>query len=89
MICAPSTLSELEPTLRARASFECQRLLTEEKRACGGALELLEGRVGFESFGKVLGGVRTELVGPETVSEGDFRVSAAIDSREKGVWRRT
>ena len=63
--------------------------MTAEKRGCGGALELLKGRVGLESLGKVLGAVRREPVGPETVSKGDFRVSAAIDSREKGVRRCT
>ena len=68
---------------------ECQRLLTEEKRACGGALELLEGRVGLERLGEVLGALRTETVVLETASDGKIRVSAAHDSGESGVWRRT
>ena len=62
--------------------------MTAEKRACGGALERGEGLVRLESLGKVLGAVHTELVEPETVSEGEFRVSAAPDGRENGVrWR--
>ena len=68
---------------------ECQRLLTAEKRVCGGALELLQGRVRLERLGEVLGALRTDAVVEQTASEGAFRVSAAIDSREKGVWRRT
>ena len=63
--------------------------MTVEKWACGGALERLEGRVRLESLGEVLGSLRIELVVLETASEGAIRVSAAIDSREKGVWRRT
>ena len=82
---------------------ECQRLLTVANRACGGALERLERRVRLESVGEVLGAVWTELVVTESASEaskgaGRMRareygpgseVSAAADSREKGVWRRT
>ena len=72
-----------------RAHSECQRLLTVEKTACGGALELLEGLVLLETGGEMLGGLRIESILLETASEGAFRVSAAPDSREKGVWRRT
>ncbi len=62
--------------------------MTVEKRACGGALELLERQVRLEGLRDVLGAVRTDAVAPETASEGEIRVSAAIDSREKGVrWR--
>ena len=63
--------------------------MTVENRACGGALERLEGRVRLEGLREVLGAVRTELVSLETVSEGEIRVSVAIDSRENGVRRRT
>ena len=56
---------------------------------CGGALELLEGRVRLERLGDVLGALRTETVVLETASDGKIRVSAALDSREKGVRRRT
>ena len=59
---------------------ECQRLLTVGKWACGGAQELLEGRVRLEGIGEVLGALRTDFVVVETASEGAFRVSAAIDS---------
>ena len=48
---------------------ECQRLLTVETRACGGALELLERRVRLEGLRDVLGALRTELVAVETASE--------------------
>ena len=68
---------------------ECQRLLTVEKRACGGALELLERRVGLEGLREVLCALSTDVVVPETASDGEIRVSAAADSRETGVWRRT
>ena len=59
--------------------------MTVEKTACGGALELLEGRVGLERLGEVLSALRTDAVAPETASNGEIRVSAALDSREKGV----
>ena len=49
---------------------ECQRLLTVEKTACGGALELLEGLVLLETGGEVLGGLRIEIVIGETASGG-------------------
>ena len=62
---------------------ECQRLLTVEKRACGGALELLERRVRLEGLREVLGALRTEAVEPETASVGEIRVSAAIDTFRK------
>jgi len=62
--------------------------LTAEKRVCGGALEVLEGRVRLESLREVLGALRTDVVAVQTASEGAFRVSAP-DSREAGVWRRT
>ena len=48
-------------------------------------IELLEGRVRLERLGEVLGALRTEVVGPEPASEGEIRVSAAIDSGEEGV----
>ena len=63
--------------------------MTVEKRACGGALERGEGLVLLETGGEMLGGLRIESVLLETASEGAFRVSAALDSREKGVRRRT
>ena len=63
--------------------------MTVGKRACGGALELLERRVRLKGLREVLGAVRTELVEPETACEGNFRVSAAADSRIRGVERRT
>ena len=88
MICAPSTPSLLAPTLREKAHSECQRLLTVEKRACGGALEVLEGRVRLERLREMLGALRTDFVPLETASEGEIRVSATIDGRENGVrWR--
>ena len=54
--------------------------MTVEKRASGGAQERLEGQVRLEGLREVLGAVRTELVSLETVSEGEIRVSVAIDS---------
>ena len=71
------------------AKSRCQRLLTVEKRACGGALELLERRVGLEGLREVLCALSTDAVVPETASDGEIRVSAAPDSRESGVRRRT
>ena len=64
---APSGPRSLARRLRVRAKSECQRLLTVGKRACGGALELLERRVRLEGLREVLGAVRTELVVLETV----------------------
>ena len=49
---------------------ECQRLLTVGKRACGGALELLEGRVRLESLREVFCTLRTDAVAGQTASEG-------------------
>ena len=66
--------------LQTRAESVCQRLLTAENRVCGGAPERVERRVGLEGLREVLGALRTELVGCEPASEGEFRVSAAIDS---------
>ena len=54
-----------------RAQSECQWLLTAENRVCGGAPELLERRVRLEALREVLGALRTEVVGPETASEGE------------------
>ena len=68
---------------------ECQRLLTVEKRACGGAQELLERRVRLESLREVFCALRTDVVAVKPASAGKIRVSAAADSREMGVWRRT
>ena len=45
------------------------RLLTVEKRACGGAPERLEGRVRLESLREVFCALLTELVVLEPVSE--------------------
>ena len=89
MICAPSTSNSLPPKLRTRTESGCQRLLTVGNRACGGALERLERRVRLESLGEVLGTFCTEVVAEKTASEGAFRVSAAADSRNGGMWRRT
>ena len=61
--------SRLSARLRARAHSECQRLLTVEKRACGGALERGEGLVLLETGGEVLGGLRIEVVSAETATE--------------------
>ena len=68
-----------------RVKSECQRLLTVEKRACGNALERLEGRVGLESLREVFCALLTELVVLEPASEGAFRVSAAIDCGKKSI----
>ena len=89
MCFAPSGPMPLLVSLRVMVKSECQRLLTVEKRACGGAPERLEGRVRLESLREVFCALLTELVVLEPVSEGEIRVSAAIDSRENGVRRRT
>ena len=50
--------------------------------------ERLEGRVRLESLREVFCALRTDVVVVQTASEGGLRVSAAIDSGEKGVrWR--
>ena len=87
---APSPVMLLKPTLcGTETGRKCQRLLTVENRACGGVPERLEGRVRLEGLGEVLGALRTDAVVPESASEGAFRVSAAADSGESRVWRRT
>ena len=48
---------------------KCQRLLTVEKRACGGVLERGEGLVRLESLGEVLGSLRIESVLLEAATE--------------------
>ena len=63
--------------------------IDSRERACGRALEPLEGRVRLESLREVLCALRTNVVVVQTASAGEIRVSTAIDSREKGVWRRT
>ena len=55
--------------------------MTVEKRACGGALELLERQVRLEGLREVLYALSTDAVVPETASDGEIRVSAAADSR--------
>ena len=59
----------IEPVSEASKGAECQRLLTERNPACGGALELLERRVGLECLGEVLGALHNG-VAAETVSAG-------------------
>ena len=44
--------------------------MTVGKRACGGALELLERRVRLEGLREVLGAVRTDAVVVQTASGG-------------------
>ena len=72
MCLAPSGPMLLPQRLRARAKSECQRLLTVEKRACGGALERGEGRVGLERLRDVLGALRTNAVVVQSASAGTF-----------------
>jgi len=57
--------------LRVRVKSECQRLLTVENRACGGALERLEGRVRLESLREVFCALRTDAVVAQTASAGE------------------
>ena len=52
-----------------RSVHWCQRLLTVDKRVCGGVLERGEDLVLLETGGKVLGGLRIESVLPETATE--------------------
>ena len=52
-------------------------------------VKLLKLRVNLERLKDVLCALRTDLVVLEPVSAGEIRVSAAIDSRESGVRRRT
>ena len=59
------------------------------ENARGGVLELLEGRVLLEALGEILGGLRVQSVVAEAVSTGRIGVSAAADSRDRRVGRRT
>ena len=82
--CSAAFVSRLLPAkLRTSAKSGCQRLLTVEKRACGGALEIFERRVGLEGLSERLCALRTDAVIPETASDGEIRVSAAADRRLK------
>ena len=54
-----------------------------------GVLERCEGLVLLESASEVLGGLGVEVVARETVNEARSDVSAAADSRNRGVRRRT
>ena len=69
MCLAPSAPMRLSYSLRARAHFECQRLLTVEKRACGGALESGDRRVRLEEVGHDLRALCLELIPAETATE--------------------
>ena len=59
--------------------------MTVEKRACGGALEVLERRVRLESLREVLGALRLQRVNAEAANEGANGVSAAADSKGERV----
>ena len=89
MISAPSTLNRLLLKLRTRAKQECQWLLTVGNEDTGGVLEVFERRIRLEGAGQRLCTLWTDAVVPETANEGRIGVSAAADSRDRGVWRRT
>ena len=72
----------LSTRLRTRSKPNCQRLLTVGFKACGGVLEVLEGRVRLEGLSESLRALGTDAVAEEAASEGAFRVSAAADSRK-------
>jgi hypothetical protein len=55
----------------------------------GSVLERLEGGVGLQRLGDVLGALCTELVVTQTAIESKTQTSGGIDSREKEVRRRT
>ena len=68
---------------------ECQRLLTVGFEVWGGVLERLKGRVCLEHFRQRL---CTNLANPielEAANKRQTKVSAAADSRIRGVGRRT
>ena len=91
---SPSAFAPSEPTLlshrlRTQSRSNCQRLLTVGIDACGGVLDVGEGRVDLEHVGDVLCTLCTELVVVETASESQIGLSAAADSRKSGVGRHT
>ena len=67
----------------------CQRLLTVGKWAGGDALEVLERRVDLEGLSKRFCALWAESVVVETANRAEIGVSAAIDSLESSVRRRT
>ena len=73
MICAPSDINWLPDKLRTSAKSVCQRLLTVEKRACGGALEIFERRVGLEGLSERLCALWTDAVIEKTVNSAKSR----------------
>ena len=66
-----------------------QGLLTAGKEVCSGVLERLEGLIDLEGLTEGLGALWSDAVAPETASERHMQPSAAADSKERGVWRRT
>ena len=82
MYFAPSSPSLLTERLQTGVKRTRQRALTTGKRACGGVLEGREGRVLLQALGKVLGGLRVELVGAEAVNGSQTEASAGLNSRE-------
>ena len=63
------------------------------RRAGGGILKRLEGRILLQALGQVLGGLRVELVGTEAAKKSRSGPSGAADSCQVGqvcgVWWRT
>ena len=70
------------------ATGSCQIGQVCGRRAGGGILKRLEGRVLLQALGQVLGGLRVEVVAAETANEKGVGLSMAADSGF-GRWRRT
>ena len=85
MILAPSTFRPFEPKLQTGIKHKCQRLLTVETEAWGGVLERLEGFVRLETLCQRLCALGTDAIVEEAANKSRFGVSAAADSRDRGV----
>ena len=82
MAFAPSSPISFCNKLQKRVKWRCQRLLTVGFEACGGVLEVGEGRVDLKRLSDVLCALWSELVVVETANNAKIAVSAAADSRD-------
>ena len=82
-VVAPEAANESRVGL-LMATDSCQIGQVCGRRAGGGILERLEGRVLLQALGQVLGGLRVEVVAAETANEKGVGLSMAIDSCQIG-----
>ena len=86
---APSAPTLLFHRLRARAKNQTSAGADGRETVRGSVLERLEGGVGLQRLGDVLGALCTELVVTQTAIESKTQTSGGIDTWGKGVRRRT